>query len=201
MQTTSTAHAECLRSVVLGCPRCPTPPLQGEKRVPITAFDDWAQLAFGQEIKSLNRIQSKVFDIAFHSNENMLICAPTGAGKTNIALMTMLNLVGQHLHGGIIRKEEFKIVYVAPMKALAAEMAENFKKALDPYNLKVQAVGVCGVCAIKAERVCLSLAVGEGVPRIWSPRQPCNMGRQGSMGQTEQGEGHMGVLVCPLPWS
>eukprot|EP00667_Euglena_gracilis_P014004 EG_transcript_14490 len=112
-----------------------TPP-KGEKLIPISDFDDWAQLAFSG-VTHLNRIQSKVFEPAFRSNENMLICAPTGAGKTMIALMTMLNLIGQHLHGGIIRKEEFKVVYVAPMKALAAEMAENFHKRLAPYNLRV----------------------------------------------------------------
>ena len=29
---------------------------------------------------------------------------------------------------GVIQRDQFKIVYVAPMKALAAEMVENFGK-------------------------------------------------------------------------
>lgn len=48
------------------------------------------------------------------------MCAPTGAGKTDIAMMTVLHEIGQHMMGNTIRKDEFKIVYVAPMKALAA---------------------------------------------------------------------------------
>lgn len=32
-----------------------------------------------KDYDSLNVIQSIVFDIAYNSNENMLICAPTGA--------------------------------------------------------------------------------------------------------------------------
>ena len=31
---------------------------------------------------------------------------------------------------GVIQRDSFKIVYVAPMKALAAEMVENFGKRL-----------------------------------------------------------------------
>ena len=41
-------------------------------------------------MKTLNMIQSRVFDTAYYSNENMLISAPTGAGKTNIAMLTVL---------------------------------------------------------------------------------------------------------------
>ena len=44
----------------------------------ISEFPSWIQPAF-QGYKSLNRIQSIVYPIAFESNENMLICAPTGA--------------------------------------------------------------------------------------------------------------------------
>jgi replicative superfamily II helicase len=40
----------------------------------------------------LNRIQSKVFPAAYHSAENILVCAPTGAGKTNIAMLCMLQV-------------------------------------------------------------------------------------------------------------
>jgi hypothetical protein len=53
----------------------------------------------------------------------MLVCAPTGAGKTNIAMITVLREVGANRDpSGWIDKGGFKIVYVAPMKALAAEV-------------------------------------------------------------------------------
>lgn len=103
------------------------PPRAGEARVPISAFSPVGQLAF-KGFASLNRIQSFVFETAYRTNENLLICAPTGAGKTNIAMMAILHCVEQHMARGVIQREEFKIVYVAPMKALAAEMTAGFGK-------------------------------------------------------------------------
>ncbi|MFN9905728.1 MAG: DEAD/DEAH box helicase [bacterium] len=35
-------------------------------------------------------MQSEVYKSAFKNDENLLVCAPTGAGKTNIALLAML---------------------------------------------------------------------------------------------------------------
>lgn len=45
------------------------------------------------ESEYLNTAQSYVFNHAYNSNENMLVCAPTGAGKTNIATMTILQAI------------------------------------------------------------------------------------------------------------
>ncbi len=42
---------------------------------------------------SLNRVQSAVCESALFSSENMLICAPTGAGKTNVAMLTIMHQV------------------------------------------------------------------------------------------------------------
>jgi activating signal cointegrator complex subunit 3 len=36
----------------------------------------------------MNRVQSRVFEAAYKSNENLLICAPTGAGKTGTVSKT-----------------------------------------------------------------------------------------------------------------
>ena len=66
------------------------------------------QMGF-QGMKSLNRIQSIVFETAYNSNENLLICAPTGAGKTNIAMLAVLHEVKQHISQGVIKKDEFKV--------------------------------------------------------------------------------------------
>jgi activating signal cointegrator complex subunit 3 len=54
----------------------------------------------------------------------MLVCAPTGAGKTNIAMLAILHELSSHMRGETLLRDQFKIVYVAPMKALAAEQAE-----------------------------------------------------------------------------
>ncbi|KAL3683377.1 hypothetical protein R1sor_001399 [Riccia sorocarpa] len=119
-------------------PATPVAPVKPDERlVAISELDDFAQLAF-EGYKSLNRIQSRIFHTAFHSNENLLVCAPTGAGKTNIAMISVLHEVGQHFKYGVLQKSEFKIVYVAPMKALAAEMTAAFGRRLQPLGLVVK---------------------------------------------------------------
>jgi pre-mRNA-splicing helicase BRR2 len=47
--------------------------------VPITDLPAWARPAF--TIPKLNPVQSKVYPIAFGTDEPILLCAPTGAGK------------------------------------------------------------------------------------------------------------------------
>ena len=77
----------------------------------------------GQGMEKLNRIQSKMHEAALLTPENLLLCAPTGAGKTNVALLAMLHEIGQHRReDGTIDVDTFKIVYVAPMKALVQEV-------------------------------------------------------------------------------
>lgn len=96
--------------------------------------------------KTLNGVQSLVFPVAYNTNENMLICAPTGAGKTDIALFTILRMIRQYLTETTsddninvnIDYEEFKIVYVAPLKALAAEIVEKFSSKLSWLGLTVR---------------------------------------------------------------
>eukprot|EP00958_Prasinococcus_capsulatus_P026621 scaffold4916_cov371-Prasinococcus_capsulatus_cf.AAC.3 len=99
---------------------------------------EWSQAAFAG-MKSLNRVQSRVYETALFSPENMLVCAPTGAGKTNIAMLTILHEIGLHrLEDGSIDLSAFKIVYVAPMKALVAEMVGNFTKRLSKYGINAR---------------------------------------------------------------
>ena len=63
---------------------------------------------------------------SMESDENLLLCAPTGAGKTNVALLCMLHEIGKHVNeDGTINADTFKIIYVAPMKSLVQEMTGN----------------------------------------------------------------------------
>ncbi|KAI7639641.1 hypothetical protein KC318_g22417, partial [Hortaea werneckii] len=93
-------------------------------------------------------MQSLVFSVAYQTSENMLICAPTGAGKTDAAMLTILNTVAKNIHPSpidepeaeefAVHTDDFKIVYVAPMKALAAEITEKLGKRLAWLGIQVR---------------------------------------------------------------
>jgi activating signal cointegrator complex subunit 3 len=103
-------------------------------------------------------MQSKVFQAAYHSHQNLLVCAPTGAGKTNVAMLTMMRLVKDYLtqgkvnavhhHPGLLhlnstcfledgQRTQIKAIYIAPMKALAQEVVTKFGQRLAPLALEV----------------------------------------------------------------
>lgn len=109
-----------------------------EDLVPISSLPHWAQSAF-PGAKTLNPIQSKCYPVAFGDDEPMLLCAPTGAGKTNVAMLTILNELSKWRDEatGEFDLTGFKIVYVAPMKALVAEQTGNFRDRLSQYGIVV----------------------------------------------------------------
>ncbi|KAI0979875.1 hypothetical protein GJ496_001918 [Pomphorhynchus laevis] len=108
-----------------------------EKLVNIEKLPKYAQPAF-EGYTTLNRIQSRLCNCALESDENILLCAPTGAGKTNVALLCMLREIGKYVNSeGVISTSEFKIIYVAPMRSLVQEMVGNFSKRLACYNIRV----------------------------------------------------------------
>ncbi|CRK35112.1 hypothetical protein BN1708_006627 [Verticillium longisporum] len=91
---------------------------RNEVLVPITDMPEWSRGPFGTT-KSLNRIQTKCFPTAFGDDGNMLICKHRNAQTGDIDL------------------DSFKIVYIAPLKALVQEQVGNFGKRLEPYGVKV----------------------------------------------------------------
>ncbi|KFA60510.1 hypothetical protein S40285_07868 [Stachybotrys chlorohalonatus IBT 40285] len=117
----------------------------GEKLVKISDMDGMCRNTF-KGYKTLNRMQSLVYPVGYKTSENMLICAPTGAGKTDAAMLTILHTIGQHVYPNpfedtqttdfAVNVDDFKIVYVAPMKALAAEVTEKLGKRLAWLGVK-----------------------------------------------------------------
>jgi len=133
---------------------------------------------------TLNPMQSAVFSTAFHTRENMLICAPTGAGKTNVAMLAVVahlrnvgilivppaitsttkassraesqDIYSVYQHIGTSSSSSNttnassttivntssgpgrKIVYIAPMKALAQEVVAKFSSKLSKLKIVVQ---------------------------------------------------------------
>lgn len=83
-------------------------PVENIEKVKIETLDSVGRMVF-KDITSLNHIQSEVYDVAYNTNENMLVCAPTGSGKTNIALMTIVNLAKSFIDNNILHLEKFKV--------------------------------------------------------------------------------------------
>ncbi|CBI36671.3 unnamed protein product, partial [Vitis vinifera] len=122
-------HVPALKAAALG---------PGEELVKISAMPDWAQPAF-KGMTQLNRVQSKVYETALFTAENVLLCAPTGAGKTNVAMLTILQQIALNRNAdGSFNHSNYKIVYVAPMKALVAEVVGNLSNRLQHYDVKVK---------------------------------------------------------------
>ncbi|XP_015785684.1 U5 small nuclear ribonucleoprotein 200 kDa helicase [Tetranychus urticae] len=115
----------------------PKPFDDNENLLPIDQLPAYAQPAF-EGFRSLNRIQSRIYPAAMERDENLLICAPTGAGKTNVALLCMMREIGKHINeDGTINVDDFKCIYVAPMRSLVQEMVKNFSRRLSSYGIKV----------------------------------------------------------------
>ena len=108
------------------------------KNMPVSDLPAWARTAFGSS-KELNRIQTRCYGSAFNDDGNILLCAPTGSGKTNVAMLTILREIGKNRNPetGEISLDEFKIIYIAPLKALVQEQVGSFGARLAPYGIKV----------------------------------------------------------------
>ena len=119
----------------------------GRKLVEISEMDGLCRRTF-EGYKALNRMQSLVYPVAYKTNENMLICAPTGAGKTDAAMLAILNAISHNVTPNpvgepdalefFVNSEDFKIIYVAPMKALAAEITEKLGRRLAWLGIQVR---------------------------------------------------------------
>lgn len=76
-----------------------------------------------------NAVQSKCFNSIYKSNDNIVVAAPTGSGKTCLLELAICKLVEGYVSG------EFKIVYQAPTKSLCSERMRDWQKKFSHLNL------------------------------------------------------------------
>ena len=68
-----------------------------------------------------NAVQSECFNAAACSSANMVVSAPTGCGKTVLIELAILQLISSAGAGTAPANYNFKIVFLAPIKALCQE--------------------------------------------------------------------------------
>jgi len=103
-----------------------------EPLVQVEVMGSQSQKAFAG-IPTLNRLQSHLFQTTYYSSENILVCAPTGAGKTNVAMLAICREIER-----CATPQQVKVIYVAPMKALAQEIVSKFAERLKPLRMVVR---------------------------------------------------------------
>ncbi|MGV8086825.1 MAG: DEAD/DEAH box helicase [Candidatus Woesearchaeota archaeon] len=71
-------------------------------------------------IEKFRPAQYKAIDAGIFNDKSLLICTPTASGKTLVAELAIMNAI---FH------DKGKCIYIVPLKALASEKYEHFKKS------------------------------------------------------------------------
>jgi pre-mRNA-splicing helicase BRR2 len=103
--------------------------------LPVTALrnPDFEGLYKGR-VAVFNPIQTQGFTALYTTDDNVLLCAPTGSGKTIAAEFAVLRMVQKAADG----KGAARAVYVAPVEAVAAERYQDWSRTFgDGLGLNV----------------------------------------------------------------
>ncbi|KAI7636488.1 P-loop containing nucleoside triphosphate hydrolase protein, partial [Hortaea werneckii] len=77
-----------------------------------------------------NAVQSKCFATVHKANDNFVLSAPTGSGKTAVMELAICRLINGFANGS------YKIVYQAPTKSLCSERQRDWQAKFGPLDLQ-----------------------------------------------------------------
>mmetsp|Transcript_18077 Transcript_18077/g.27114 ORF Transcript_18077/g.27114 Transcript_18077/m.27114 type:complete len:1635 (+) Transcript_18077:2-4906(+) len=115
-----------------------------------------------------NPIQTQMFHIGYHTDKNILLGAPTGSGKTIAAEICIHRLFREH--------PGKKVIYIAPLKALARERLLSWQRkksfgGLDRLIVELTGDATPDARALKkADIVVTTPEKWDGVSRSWKSR-------------------------------
>jgi helicase len=90
-------------------------------------FPENVNLALKDDVRELNPPQKAAVEKGLLEGKSLVIASPTASGKTFIAEMAILK---NYMQGG-------KAVYIVPLKALASEKYDEFRKKYEQIGMKI----------------------------------------------------------------
>ncbi|PWN23387.1 P-loop containing nucleoside triphosphate hydrolase protein [Microstroma glucosiphilum] len=99
----------------------------GPQLVPLTVLPDRYRCAF--RFPLFNKVQSICFENLFNGDDNVVVSAPTGSGKTTLFELALIRM--------LVQSSDDKAVYMAPTKALCSERAQDWQSRFEPVGCPI----------------------------------------------------------------
>lgn len=123
-----------IKSFATAAPAPPTPRIaqnpiiRGTQLVAADRLPDRFRAVFPYPL--FNAVQSRCFESVYNTASNIVVSAPTGAGKTVILELAICGLFKDLGQGGT-----YKVIYLAPTKALCTERRKDWEKKFRTLGL------------------------------------------------------------------
>ncbi|CAE6451269.1 unnamed protein product [Rhizoctonia solani] len=135
--------------------------------VPVSTLSDWCRGVF--KFGVFNAMQSQCFDTAVNTDSNMVISAPTGAGKTVLFELSVIRLLQAE---NKVPQSAYKCVYMAPTKAICSERSRDWTAKFSHLGIKCcELTGdtmKSGRSAWKEAKDCAIMSHYNGMLRLYS---------------------------------
>lgn len=95
----------------------------------LTLFEEETQEWFQNTLGEPTLVQKEAWP-GIKAGQHVLVSAPTGTGKTLSAFLVFLDQMKRQAKKGTLKRELW-LIYVSPLKSLAADIRENLRRPLD----------------------------------------------------------------------
>jgi superfamily II RNA helicase len=129
-----------------------TSPRQHRQKVGVSQwFNPPISRLWSNKFEEFNHFQSEMSHVMCGSDDNVVVSAPTGAGKSTIFEMAMARFFAMNLQAEMQHPGQFntmskarKILYIAPSKALCEERYDDWSRRLRAMGLGIEVALVTG---------------------------------------------------------
>jgi pre-mRNA-splicing helicase BRR2 len=126
---------------------------------------------YSKKFEYFNPIQTQVFNIVYRRDDNVMLAAPTGSGKTVVAELAIMRMLSQH-------GRDTRCVYIAPLEALATERLRDWVPKFGRDGLGYNVAQLTGETTAdlrllsEAQIVISTPQIWDEMSRRWKTRKP-----------------------------